>query len=358
MLVLSPTSTAVGLTTAGPASSPGEPDKYYPTDQRTFVRLAPDDAVQAAAQVRLQRRLGCRATYVLNDGEFDGYDRAVSYQLAAPRAPACTVLGAQSFDPAAQDYSSLALHRRPVGGQLRADQRRCPRVTRRSLARQVGAALPRGEAVRDLGAGAAVVHRSRPRWHPAGAGRARVHHRAGAPPGPRRAALTLRSPRASGRRGRTPSTAMRRCGLCSSAIARATDDGKHDGPALRGARRRHGQDDSRRAAGRASGSAPTETTTLRDLRRFRAQRRQPRALVRSRRNGGVEVWLGSRRLRACPTSGPRQYPARCGPRARHQTSEEAYAKSANGHDSVPAGRHRAGTRCVRKQQQQQQYQQQ
>jgi branched-chain amino acid transport system substrate-binding protein len=108
MLVLSPTSTAVGLTTAGPASSPGEPDKYYPTNQRTFVRLAPDDSRQATAQVRLQRRLGCRRVYVLNDGEFDGYDLAVSYQLAA-RGAGLTVVGAQSFDSGARDYASLAL---------------------------------------------------------------------------------------------------------------------------------------------------------------------------------------------------------------------------------------------------------
>ncbi|MBV9535797.1 MAG: hypothetical protein JO321_10345, partial [Solirubrobacterales bacterium] len=45
---ISPRSTAVGLTSAGPGSQPGEPAKYYPTHLRTFARVAPSDAVQAA----------------------------------------------------------------------------------------------------------------------------------------------------------------------------------------------------------------------------------------------------------------------------------------------------------------------
>lgn len=140
MLVLSPTSTAVGLTTRSLAASPGEPDKYYPTDRRTFVRLPADDSAQALAQVRLQRRLGCRATYVLNDGEFDGYDAAASFQLAARRAR-LTVAGADAYDPHAQDYSSLAI----TVARSRAN---CvlisalPQSHAALLARQMGAAMP------------------------------------------------------------------------------------------------------------------------------------------------------------------------------------------------------------------------
>jgi branched-chain amino acid transport system substrate-binding protein len=140
MLVLSPTSTALGLTSAGPGASPGEPDKYYPTDRRTFVRLAPDDSAQAAAQVRLQRSLGCRATYVLNDGEFDGYDVAVSFQLAA-RAAGLRVAGAQSFDPRAQDYTSLALTVAQTGANCVLISA-LPENHAALVARQVGAALP------------------------------------------------------------------------------------------------------------------------------------------------------------------------------------------------------------------------
>ncbi len=69
---VSPASTAVGLTSDGLGSSPGEPYAYYPRTLRTFARVVPSDAVQAQAQITLQRQLGCIGAYVLNDGEYDG----------------------------------------------------------------------------------------------------------------------------------------------------------------------------------------------------------------------------------------------------------------------------------------------
>ncbi len=104
---VSPASTAVGLTSGGPGASPGEPDKYYPTGIRTFVRIVPTDAVQAGAQVTLQRSAGCRSTYILDDGEVDGEDTATSFALAAQHA-GLRVAGVQAFDPRATDYTSLA----------------------------------------------------------------------------------------------------------------------------------------------------------------------------------------------------------------------------------------------------------
>ena len=104
---VSPASTAVGLTDAGPGAAPGEPQKYYPTGVRTFVRLVPSDAVQALAQVRLQKSLSCRRTYVLDDGEVDGVDTAASFAAAAQSA-GLQVAGVQAFDATATDFSSLA----------------------------------------------------------------------------------------------------------------------------------------------------------------------------------------------------------------------------------------------------------
>ena len=104
---VSPTSTAVGLTTSDPGAFPGEPQKYYPTGVRTFARVVPNDTVQARAQVRLQRSVGCRATYVLNDGEVDGADAARSFMLAAQSA-GLRLAGAQSFARGASSYASLA----------------------------------------------------------------------------------------------------------------------------------------------------------------------------------------------------------------------------------------------------------
>ncbi len=104
---VSPTSTTVGLTSGGAGATPGEPDKYYPTGVRTFARIVPSDAVQAAAQVKLQLRQGCRKTFVLDDGEVDGVDMATTFAVAAQRG-GLPLAGSQPFDPHATDYRSLA----------------------------------------------------------------------------------------------------------------------------------------------------------------------------------------------------------------------------------------------------------
>lgn len=103
---VSPTSTAVGLTSSGPGAAPGEPDKYYPTGSRTFARVASNDTLQAAVQVQLQRSLGCTRTFVVDDGEVDGEDMATSFDLAA-RAAGLEVIGTQTFAPNATDYRAL-----------------------------------------------------------------------------------------------------------------------------------------------------------------------------------------------------------------------------------------------------------
>ena len=46
---ISPANTYVGLTTDLPGSEPGEPDKYYPTQKRTYARVVPTDIIQGAA---------------------------------------------------------------------------------------------------------------------------------------------------------------------------------------------------------------------------------------------------------------------------------------------------------------------
>ena len=104
---ISATSSAVGLTAGGPEASPGEPAKYYPTGRRTFARVVPSDAVQAAVQVRLQRSLGCTKSYVLDDGEVDGRDIAQSFQVAA-KARRLNVVGSQEYEPHAPNYTALA----------------------------------------------------------------------------------------------------------------------------------------------------------------------------------------------------------------------------------------------------------
>jgi len=63
---VSPSSPYVGLTSSLDAGQ-DEPERFYPTGHRTFVRLAPGDAAQAEAQVQLMGSLGVRKLYVLDD---------------------------------------------------------------------------------------------------------------------------------------------------------------------------------------------------------------------------------------------------------------------------------------------------
>jgi branched-chain amino acid transport system substrate-binding protein len=63
---VSPGSAYIGLTTPLDAGQ-DEPQRFYPSDERTFVRLIPSDRVEAAAQVDLMRALHVRRLYVLSD---------------------------------------------------------------------------------------------------------------------------------------------------------------------------------------------------------------------------------------------------------------------------------------------------
>ena len=104
---ISPTNTAIGLTANMPGAGPDEPRKYYPTGRRTYARVVPNDAVQAAAQVALQKSERCTKTYVVNDREMYGVGLAKNFQLAAP-SQGLSVAGNQGYDPKAANYRSLA----------------------------------------------------------------------------------------------------------------------------------------------------------------------------------------------------------------------------------------------------------
>ena len=104
---ISPGSGAVGLTKAAPGAAPGEPEKYYPTGVRTFTRVVPTDASQAAALVVAERAAGCHSTFVLEDGEVDGEDGALTFLLTAQSA-GLRIVAVQAFQRQAVDYTGLA----------------------------------------------------------------------------------------------------------------------------------------------------------------------------------------------------------------------------------------------------------
>jgi branched-chain amino acid transport system substrate-binding protein len=77
---VSPASPYQGLVSSRDAGQ-DEPERFYPSGHRTFARLQPGDAVQAAAQVRLMKQLGVRRVYVLDDQ--DPFDVPLAQIVAA-----------------------------------------------------------------------------------------------------------------------------------------------------------------------------------------------------------------------------------------------------------------------------------
>ena len=104
---VSPASTAVGLTKFAPGAEAGEPDKFYPSGERTFARVVPADDVQASAAARWTRRLGARDVFVLGDRSLEGDGLAELYVTAAQRE-GLRVVGQERMDPRDEDYRDLA----------------------------------------------------------------------------------------------------------------------------------------------------------------------------------------------------------------------------------------------------------
>jgi len=104
---ISPANTAVGLTSNAAGASPGEPEKYYPTGKRTYVRVVPKDTVQGAAVATVMQSDGCKKPYILNDKEVYGQGLATntSDSLKGEGIPS---LGNDGWDPKAANYRSVA----------------------------------------------------------------------------------------------------------------------------------------------------------------------------------------------------------------------------------------------------------
>ncbi|HEV2819922.1 MAG TPA: branched-chain amino acid ABC transporter substrate-binding protein [Solirubrobacteraceae bacterium] len=84
VLMVSPSSTYAGLTREGGIGR-GEPEKFYPSGERTFARVVPADHVQAAAQVALMADEGVERLYVLHDAGLYGRGLADQVETVAER---------------------------------------------------------------------------------------------------------------------------------------------------------------------------------------------------------------------------------------------------------------------------------
>ena len=113
---ISPANTAVGLTTDEPGADAGEPDKYYPTGSRNYMRIVPKDTIQGAALASLMKAEECGNVYILNDKEVYGAGLSRNIESSA-KAQGVEVLANEGIDPKAPNFRSQAATMKSDGAE-------------------------------------------------------------------------------------------------------------------------------------------------------------------------------------------------------------------------------------------------
>jgi branched-chain amino acid transport system substrate-binding protein len=114
LVMISPSNTAVGLTKKW---NEGEPEKYYPTGKRNYVRVVTPDDVQGAVGAKWARSLGARNIYLLDDTEVYGKGIADVFEKTAGEI-GLKIVGRDGIDGKAADYKALATKIKAANPQL------------------------------------------------------------------------------------------------------------------------------------------------------------------------------------------------------------------------------------------------
>ena len=104
---ISPSNTAVGLTSDAAGADKGEPDKYYPAGTRTYTRIVPKDTIQGAALATIMKEDGCTNVAIANDKEVYGAGLSRNIESAA-KSQGVKIDFNEGIDPKAANYRSLA----------------------------------------------------------------------------------------------------------------------------------------------------------------------------------------------------------------------------------------------------------
>jgi branched-chain amino acid transport system substrate-binding protein len=106
--MVSPGNTFVCLTEPSPVLCKGnEPDVYYPTGKRNYVRVVPNDAVQGAGLATFANQSGVSKPYVLiaaDDPTSEGQGQAFE---GAAKSLGMQIAGSAHWDPDAKSYADL-----------------------------------------------------------------------------------------------------------------------------------------------------------------------------------------------------------------------------------------------------------
>src|SRR5207244_2269034 len=105
--MVSPANTYVGLTHTGPGTAAGEPEKYYPSGTRNYIRIVAADDYQGASNAMLAKQLGYKSVFIFNDKEAYGLGVATDFRNAAKKL-ALNIAGFTAWAPQASSYEALA----------------------------------------------------------------------------------------------------------------------------------------------------------------------------------------------------------------------------------------------------------
>jgi len=115
MLMVSHANTNVGLTKKW---NEGEPEKYFPTGNRSYARVVTTDDIQGPADAQFAaKELNIKKVYVLNDTETYGQGVAKTFAEEAVKQ-GMTVVGTDSWKKGDANYTSLMGKIQASGAQL------------------------------------------------------------------------------------------------------------------------------------------------------------------------------------------------------------------------------------------------
>jgi branched-chain amino acid transport system substrate-binding protein len=105
LLMVSPANTYPGLTKPDTGEA-NEPNVYYPSGKRNYVRVVPADDLQGVVAANWSKSLGAQKVYILDDQELYGKGIADVYEKTAGEI-GLEVLGREGINAKASDYRAL-----------------------------------------------------------------------------------------------------------------------------------------------------------------------------------------------------------------------------------------------------------
>ena len=105
--MVSPGNTLICLTQPSETCPRGDPDRLYPTGDRNYARVVPNDAAQGAGLAEFARREGIERPFVLYaGGDPVSLGQGTTFRLSAQQL-GLEVAGFEAWDPEAKSYTDL-----------------------------------------------------------------------------------------------------------------------------------------------------------------------------------------------------------------------------------------------------------